>query len=96
MTTAYVQKAAKGTEKERTEWVRWFETYGTRKFLDSFLHNVEGAESTCQYCNRPIYVDVLIGGGVPDWSTEDGDFGCERSPETTDEGTGGHMPIKRR
>ena len=30
------------------------------------------------------------------WSTGTGDFGCEQSPETDDEGTGGHMPKKRK
>lgn len=82
------------TEKEK--WVKWLEKYGAERFLDAFLQNVEGAESRCAYCGQPIYVDVLIGGGVADWSTEDGDFGCWRSPDTCDEGTGSHMPEKRR
>ena len=66
------------------------------KFLESFLRNVEGAESTCRYCRQKIFVDVMIGGGIADWSTEDGDFGCIKSPDTNEEGTGGHMPIKRK
>jgi hypothetical protein len=37
----------------------------------------------------------MIGGGVPDWSTEKGDFGCDESPYTHEDGTGGHMPVKR-
>lgn len=83
------------TNKQKDEWVRWLDTYGSRNLLESFLRNVENAESTCVYCGQKIYVDVLIGGGVPDWSTKDGDFGCLYSPETTTEGTGGHMPKKR-
>ncbi len=83
------------TNKQKDEWIRWLDTYGSRNFLESFLQNVENAESTCVYCKQKIYVDVLIGGGVPDWSTLDGDFGCENSPDTTTEGTGGHMPRKR-
>lgn len=83
------------TNKAKKEWLEWFKTYGAEKFLDSFLNNVEGAESTCKYCGERIYVDVLIGGGVPDWSTEDGDFGCSNSPDTGEEGTGGHAPIKK-
>ena len=83
------------TNKQKDEWIRWMDNYGTRKFLEAFLRNVENAESTCAYCNRTIYVDVMIGGGVPDWSTLDGDFGCAKSPDTTPEGTGGHMPRKR-
>ena len=79
----------------KQQWLAWFKTYGAKKFLDAFLHNVEGACSVCKHCNQPIYVDVLIGGGVPDWSTEDGDFGCDKSPDTCEEGTGGHMPVKK-
>lgn len=81
--------------KEKRNWLVWFKTYGADKFLNSFLASTEGAQSTCKNCKEHIYVDVLIGGGVPDWSTEDGDFGCLFSPYTNDEGTGGHEPIKR-
>ena len=86
----------KATKAQKASWVKWLNTYGTDKFLDSFLRTVEHAQSTCQYCKQHIYVDVLIGGGVPDWSTLDGDFGCFYSPDTTTKGTGGHMPIKRK
>lgn len=82
-------------EKEKASWLNWLKSYTPKKFLESFLRNVEGAQSTCQYCHEPIYVDVLIGGGVPDWSTAEGDFGCEKSPETCEEGVGSHMPMKR-
>lgn len=82
--------------QEKLEWVKWFEKYGAARFLDSFLENVEGAKSVCKHCGQDIYVDVLIGGGVPDWSTERGDFGCVNSPDTNEEGTGGHMPVKRK
>jgi len=85
----------KATEKRKREWLKWLESYGNAKFLESFLQNVEGAKSTCHYCRQDIYVDVLVGGGVPAWSTEDGDFGCPRSPDTNSEGTGGHMPEKK-
>jgi hypothetical protein len=83
------------TKKDKQGWLRWLEQYGTAEFLDAFLRTVEGAQSTCRYCNRAIYVDVMIGGGVPDWSTEKGDFGCDESPYTHEDGTGGHMPVKR-
>jgi hypothetical protein len=96
MMTEYRQAPAPQTAKNKAAWLKWLKTYGTDKFLDAFLYNVENAESTCQYCGETIYVDILIGGGVPDWCTEGGDFGCENSPETTaDEGCGGHMPRKR-
>lgn len=87
---------ARITQKQKVSWLKWLNGYGTAKFLDSFLRNIEGTESVCRHCNRPIYVDVMIGGGVPDWSTEDGDFGCDRSPETCEDGVGSHMPYKRR
>lgn len=82
-------------EHEKREWLQWFKRYGARKFIDAFLSTVEGAESTCVYCGEKIYVDVLIGGGVPDWSTQSGDYGCSDSPETNDECCGPHMPVKR-
>jgi len=82
--------------QDKRSWLKWLETYGADKFLDAFLESVEGAESTCVHCKEKIYVDVLIGGGVPDWSTESGDFGCDKSPDTSEDGTGGHVPRKRR
>jgi hypothetical protein len=85
----------KQTKTAKQSWLKWLQMYTAEKFLDSFLANVENAEGTCTYCGEKIYVDVLVGGGVPDWSTECGDFGCGNSPDTTDEGCGGHMPRKR-
>src|SRR5437899_2452142 len=83
--------------KLKRGWLKWLERYGAKGFLTSFLRNVEGAESTCIYCGKRIYVDVLIGGGVADWSTEDGDFGCGFTSLTTEEGCDySHMPRKRR
>lgn len=85
------------TQKEKIDaWLQWLETYTPQKFIEAFLRNVENTESVCQYCGENIYVDVLIGGGVADWSTERGDFGCYNSPETTDDHCGSHMPIKRK
>ena len=83
------------TKKEKEEWIEWLRKYGVENFLNSFLQTVEGAESTCKNCGEKIYVDIMIGGGCPDWSTKDGDFGCEKSPETCEEGCGGHVPIKK-
>ena len=80
----------------KESWVEWLKNYGLMKFLNSFLRSVEGAESTCRHCGEKIYVDVMVGGGVPDWSTKDGDFGCPDSPDTNSEGTGAHEPIKRK
>ena len=91
----YVQKNMKPTRKNRQAWLRWLAGYGAEKFLDAFLQTVEGAESICAQCHEPIFVDVLIGGGTPDWSTTDGDFGCADSPDTCEDGTGGHVPRRR-
>jgi hypothetical protein len=79
-------------QRAKADWLKLFKEHGAEKFLDSFLRNVEGAESVCVHCGQKIYVDVLIGGGVPDWSTRDGDFGCDASPDTGKGGTGGHFP----
>lgn len=79
----------------KESWLAWLQEYGTDKFLDAFLESVEGAESVCVHCGEKIYVDVLIGGGVPDWSDNSGDFGCADSPDTNEDGTGGHVPRKR-
>jgi hypothetical protein len=81
------QKSAPQTQTEKQDWLKWLHEYGAAKFLDAFLANVENVESECTKCHEKIYVDVLIGGGVPDWSTADGDFGC------TDNGD--HSPRKR-
>ena len=91
----FTQRHAEQTRENKASWLRWLKIYTPKAFLDAFLRNVEGAESTCVYCHAPIYVDVLIGGGVADWSTEDGDFGCDASPDTCEDGTGSHCPRKR-
>ena len=105
---SYKQKSAKRTPAVKRAWVAWLKSYGLKKFLDSFLANVEDAAGTCRYCKEQIFVGVLIGGGVADWSTEDGDFGCSENPENhynyrgwwrrKEEGAwecAGHMPVKR-
>jgi len=78
------------TEKEKSGWARWLDNFGPRPFLNHFLRNVEGAESICAHCNHTIYVDVMIGGGVADWSTFDGNFGCQSVRSN-----GSHMPRRR-
>ena len=82
------------TQEQKDQWVTWLSRYGAENFLNAFLKNVEGAQSICKYCKRKILVDVLVGGGVADWATDDGDFGCDASPETNDECAGNHMPVK--
>ena len=84
--------AIRVSRKLHDGWVAWLKWYGIRKFMNAFIRNAQGAESRCIHCHEPIYLDCLEGGGVPDWKTEGGDYGCERSPETNSEGCGGHFP----
>lgn len=90
----YKQKYTTAKDSTRESWAAWLLSYGADKFFDSFLKTAQGAESQCVNCHQPIYLDIVVGGGVPDWGTEDGDFGCGRSPDTNDEGTGSHVPRK--
>lgn len=78
--------------KVKANWVSWLRSYGAGKFFDAFVALAQDAESTCVYCGEKIYLDIVEGGGVPDWRTAGGDYGCDNSPDTDEEGTGGHMP----
>ena len=87
-------------ENGAEEWSHWLATYkegdksGAERFYDAFMFNAQNAEGTCVHCNEPIYLDIREGGGVPDWRTIDGDYGCDNSPEGTDDACGGHTPRK--
>lgn len=70
-------------------WAKWIEGYGAEKFLESFLNHAQGAISVCVYCHEEIALDIIEGGGVADWGMN-GDYGCSESPDTSEEGTGGH------
>lgn len=78
----------------RDAWVSWLLNYGPGKFYDAFMQTAQDAESECRNCGDRIYLDIAEGGGVPDWRTEDGDYGCCDSPDNTDESTGGHVPAR--
>jgi hypothetical protein len=82
----------RATTEDRAEWVAWLESYGIGKFFDAFVSNTQGARGTCAHCGESIYLDIVEGGGVSDWKTEDGDYGCGDSPDTGSEGTGSHTP----
>ena len=47
----------------------------------------------CHWCEQ-LLVDGKMASGYtgpgPDWCTEDGDYGCDASPETSEEGVGSH------
>lgn len=64
----------------------------------------EGTTAVCAYCDEPILLDQREGGGPgkdwgarpEDWVGNGGigmDYGCGGSPESSDEGTGGHLPM---
>jgi len=80
--------------------VAWLASVGADKFFDSFMATCQYAESRCVHCGQRIYLDIVEGGGCPDWRTEDGDYGCGESPDTDtvvdgeDGGTGSHTPRK--
>jgi len=80
-------------DADRQSWANWLRGFGAEAFYDSFLSNAQGAQSTCKQCHFPIYLDIVEGGGVPDWKTADGSYGCAYSPDTNEDGTGGHLPI---
>lgn len=76
----------------RESWIRWLKGYDPGELFDSIIRTCQGAVSRCQYCREAIRFDITEGGGVPDWGNN-GDYGCPDSPDTSDEGTGGHLPI---
>lgn len=90
----------KATEKDKSQWAQWLNSYGAEKLFDSIILNCQNAESECRYCGEKIYLGIVEGGGVPDWGTRfdshNGlDYGCIDSPDTCDDGTGGHLPVMR-
>ena len=62
--------------KARKEWVAWLEQYGPARFYDAFLRIAQDAKSTCTRCGQAVFLDIREGGGITDWRTEDGDYGC--------------------
>jgi hypothetical protein len=79
---------------DEDEWAAWLKKYGAKNFLIAFLEIAQDAESFCVYCRQKIYLDIIEGGGTPDWRTEDGDYGCEASPDANEEMSGSHMARK--
>ena len=77
--------------ESRAAWIKWLESMGADYFYDAFLRTAQGAASRCVQCGQRITLDIVEGGGVPDWSA-DGDYGCDASPDANDDGCGGHEP----
>ena len=91
--TTYVQPTPDQQKESWTQWLNWYiAKFGAESIYDSLIRSIQGARSVCSQCGQPIYCDIVEGGGVPDWKTEGGDYGCWKSPDTNDDGTGGHMP----
>jgi len=65
------------TDKAKADWLTWLQSYGVDKFYDAFLRSAQGAQGSCVHCGMHIYLDIVEGGGVPDWKSEDGDYGCK-------------------
>lgn len=82
--------------RERADWITWLNGYGAGAFYDAFMRTAQDAKSECSQCGEAIYLDIREGGGVPDWRTSDGDYGCWASPDTGEDGTGSHEPERDR
>ena len=58
---------------------------------------IERDEVRCVYCQRYVTWDPPADPSDPqqvgDWHY-DGDYGCDASPETDEEGTGGHLTVE--
>jgi hypothetical protein len=82
---------------DKRQWCDWLTRYlaaeGREGLFDALVRTIQGAQSTCTYCEQFITCDIVEGGGVPDWKTSDGDYGCDDSPETSGDGCGSHKPI---
>lgn len=96
-------RSARKARSERAQWVQWLSTFGADKFYDAFMRTAQDAESRCFHCHWPIYLDIREGGGVPDWRTGYGDYGCDISPDATGTGTeddpvvsGSHEPLRKK
>ena len=78
----------------REDWLVWVRRPGMAEALfDWCQSNLEGVTATCVHCRATITLDAGTGtGGVFDWHTHGGDYGCDSSPESGPDGCGGHTP----
>lgn len=74
----------------RDMWARWIVGYTPAAFFDAFMRTAQGARARCVNCGETVTLDIREGGGVADWGN-DGDYGCWASPDTGEDGTGGHV-----
>jgi len=90
-------KPKKSENADRKNCIGWLKWYGAGKFYDAFVQTVQDARGTCRNCQQAIYLDIIEGGGAPDWRTRDGGYSCAEHPDTVrdpDNGVGSHEPIK--
>ena len=66
----------KELRRDRKSWVAWLKSFGAARFYDAFILTAQDAEGRCVRCGHVIYLDIRDGGGVPDWRTGAGDYGC--------------------
>lgn len=87
------------TEHNERETQREAEIPGYSRFSGGV---VTGEKSTCTYCGEGIGAVIDADSGCVDWGSYFGDslaipdvpadFGCSDSPDTDEDGTGGHEP----
>jgi hypothetical protein len=65
------------------------ETYVTARDAAVNGETYVPALGTCVYCGEQVQPVIVWVSGDVDWE-RDGDSGCPESPDTEDEGTGGH------
>lgn len=61
--------------------------------VDHFGTPIYGPLGACIYCRQALFDGGLVSGWThagPDLCTEGGDFGCNDSPDSDDDGVGGH------
>lgn len=86
------------TQQDKSQWVKWVTSYDKSRLFDMLVLTIQGAKSRCVNCGEDIYCDIVEGGGIPDWGTKFSDdipgldYGCGASPDTNEDGTGGHEP----
>lgn len=85
---------AKPDKAEIDAWVKWLSHYGAGEFYQAFARIAQDAESTCIHCGKKIYLDIREGGGIPDWRTADGDYGCPVGPLANPDRNDDHRPAK--
>lgn len=86
-----VQKAERAKARET---LRYREVTGYADGKRSDWH-YDADKVRCLWCGQKLANGAKASGFTgdgPDWMTPEGDFGCDNSPDSTDESAGGHTP----